>query len=155
MNTASETISTDETTVVFETTTESETSTEPETTTLTETTTEEIAEDEKLVSPSGWVLDKKVLVSDYMNYSLSEIEKPVFITELSDGSNIYGICVDGLADENGDKLFAQYTIIEHDGIIDEFERVCFGRFACGSPVECSLFNMDDDEDTRTNIQRKG
>ncbi len=161
VNTASETtVDTivSETSSTIETTT-AETTTEPEITTLTETTTEETtteettpaetaetAEDGKLVSPSGWVLDKKVLVSDYTNYSLSEIEKPVFITELSDGSNIYGVCIDGLVDENGEKLFAQYTIIEHDGIADEFERACFGRFACDSPVECSLFNMDDDDD---------
>lgn len=158
VNTASETTAdttVSETSSTIETTT-AETTTEPETTTLTETTTEEntteettnteAAEDGKLVSPSGWVLDKEVLVSDYKNYSLPEIENPVLITELSDGCNIYGVCVDGLVDENGEKLFVQYTIIEHDGIIDEFERVCFGRFACDSPVECSFFNMDDDDD---------
>lgn len=163
VNTASETTAdttVSETTSTIETTA-AETTAEPETTTLTETTTEETtaeetttvsettaetAEDGKLISPSGWVLDKEALVSDYKNYSLPEIEKPVFITELADGSNIYGVCVDGLTDENGEKLFTQYTIIEHDGIIDEFERVCFGRFACDSPVECSFFNMDDDDD---------
>lgn len=151
--TVSEVFSTAETTIA-ETTAEPETATEPETTTAEETATvpettaetAETAEDGKIISPSGWVLDKEVIVSDYKNYSLSEIEKPVLITELADGSNIYGVCVDGLVDENGDKLFAQYTIIEHDGIAEEFERTCFGRFACDSPVECQLFNMDDDDD---------
>lgn len=148
--TVSEVFSTAETTIA-ETTAEPETTTKPETTTAEETTTvpettAETAEDGKLISPSGWVLDKEVIVSEYENYSLSEIEKPVLITELADGSNIYGVCVDGLVDENGDKLFAQYTIIEHDGIADEFERGCFGRFGTGSPVECKLFNMDDDDD---------
>lgn len=154
--TDSETASTTETTTA-ETTTESETTTAEETATVTETTVEaaETTEDGKLISPSGWVLDKEVIVSDFEDYSLSEIDKPVLIAELSDGSNIYGVCVDGLVDENGEKLFVQYTIIEHDGIADEFERNCFGRFGSGSPVECELINIDDDDDmeifTRTYI----
>ncbi len=144
--TASETVSATETTTVSttaepETTTESETTTAEETTTVTETTVEtaETTEDGKLISPSGWILDKNVLASDLGDRPEPEPDKAYFICELPNGDNIYGV---GTQEKrNGNNVFVEYTIIEHDGIIDELKRSCFGIY---DPLECELFDMNSD-----------
>lgn len=152
VNTASETTAdttVSETISTIETTTVSETTTEPETTTLTETTTEETTtvpettaetaettEDGKLVSPSGWVLDKELPASELNDDSQPETNKVYYICTLENGANIYGIII---SDNDRNK---QYTIIEQDGIIDELERNCIGCYS--EPLKCKLFDLDND-----------
>lgn len=130
-----------------ETASESETTAE-ETTTVSETTVEaaETDEDGKVISPSGWLLDRTNDIAAEGHRDI-EPDMPFFICELSNGDRIYGVSTaeEGV-DEYGNDLTAEYTMIEHDGIVDEFRRDCFGRFGAESPLECELSDLDSDGD---------
>lgn len=119
----------------------------------TSQTEETPASEEKLtVSPSGYLLDPEITLGGGNGWDFPE-KQPCLIGEPVEGVRFYG--VNGGEERAytytqplfGESEYDQYTIIEHDGIADEFACLWTERF--GSAM--SLYYADFDGDGETEI----
>lgn len=119
----------------------------------TSQTEETPASEENLtVSPSGYLLDPEVTLGDENGWDFPE-KQPCLIGEPVEGVRFYGVNGGEELAYNytqplfGESEYDQYTIIEHDGIADEFACLWTERF--GSAM--TLYPADFDGDGETEI----